>query len=71
MRMGTPRDTRYDFDNGWTYFGMCDVESDGHNAKMYHQLIDPDDNEIDINRFFGSYDVPSPKEVEGIIKKLK
>ena len=45
--MGTPRDTRYDFDNGWT-----------------------DDNDIDINRFFGSYDVPSPKEVENIIMSL-
>lgn len=69
--MGTPRDTRYDFDNGWTYFGLCDVEYDGHNAKMHHCLVDPDDNEMDINRYLGSYEVPSVKDVEAIIKTIK
>ena len=54
----------------WTYHGEKEVESDGHNAKMWHYLIAPDGKRIDIDQFFGSYHLPSDEEVEDLIMEL-
>jgi len=35
----------------WTYIGDCQTEYDGHNKKMWHYLIAPDNTRISIDNY--------------------
>jgi hypothetical protein len=54
----------------WAYSGERDIEPDGHNSKMWHYLITPDNTKIDINEYFGSYYIPNTSEIEDLITEL-
>jgi|TARA_B110000908_G_C9838563_1_gene264605 hypothetical protein len=57
-------------ESGWKYFGDCETECDGHNKKMWHYLITPDNTRISIDQYFGSYYIPSMDDVENLMMEL-
>ncbi len=54
----------------WTYIGDCETECDGHNKKMWHYLIAPDNTRICINEYFSPYKIPSLEELEDLMMEL-
>ncbi len=54
----------------WTYIGDCQTEYDGHNKKMWHYLIAPDNTRISIDNYFGPYHMPSWEELEDLMMEL-
>ena len=54
----------------WIYVGDMETEYDGHNKKMWHYLIAPDNTRISIDQYFGSYYIPSMDDVENLMMEL-
>tara|TARA_R110002073_G_scaffold302341_1_gene469968 strand:+ start:800 stop:1054 length:255 start_codon:yes stop_codon:yes gene_type:complete len=54
----------------WTYIGDCETECDGHNKKMWHYLIAPDNTRISIDEYFSPYKIPSWEELEDLMIEL-
>jgi len=54
----------------WIYAGEMETEYDGHNKKMWHYLIAPDNTRISIDNFFGPYHMPSWEELENLMMEL-
>ena len=54
----------------WTYIGDCQTEYDGHNKKMWHYLIAPDNTRISIDEYFSPYEIPSWEALEDLMIEL-
>ena len=54
----------------WTYIGDCQRDFDNHNKKMWHYLIAPDHTRIDIDEYFGPYQIPTWEELEDLMIEL-
>ena len=54
----------------WTYIGDCETECDGHNKKMWHYLIAPDNTRISIDEYFSPYEIPSWEALEDLMIEL-
>ena len=54
----------------WTYIGDCEKECDGHNKKMWHYLIAPDNTRISIDEYFSPYEIPSWEALEDLMIEL-
>ena len=54
----------------WTYIGDCEKEVDGHNKKMWHYLIAPDNTRISIDEFYSPYEIPTWESLEDLMMEL-
>ena len=54
----------------WTYIGDCEKEVDGHNKKMWHYLIAPDNTRISIDEYYGPYEIPTWESLEDLMIEL-
>ena len=54
----------------WKYFGDCETECDGHNKKMWHYLIAPDNTRISIDEYYSPYEIPSWESLEDLVMEL-
>ncbi len=57
--------TKYSKD-GWKYYSEKEVESDGHNAKIWHYVITPTGTVLDMD--YSPYQYPTNEHIEQFIE---
>ena len=57
--------TKYS-EQGWRYYSDKEVESDGHNAKIWHYIVRPNGEVLDMD--FSPYQYPNAEQIEQFIE---